>query len=286
MKEAQRAVIKTLLYAYIWKVGLTVENIWCGLISEKRIMKSDFEKVLQSGVVDKKGNLFFLKNKKYTNPISSQESFRKLTKAKKIVEKLSRVPSILMIGVSGSTAHMTARAKDDIDLFVIVENNTLWISRMILVIFLELLGVRRRKLSSKIKDTICLNMIIERNSMVFGKQRRDVYTAYEIVRLIPLFQRDRIYEKFLQKNRWVSDFLINASADKKSSNILSKKNSVIPTRTLSFFNNFAKVFQLWYMKPYTKKEIVSDTLLAFHPFDYRVHILREYDRKLKEYEFD
>lgn len=286
MTDVQKAVVKTLLYFSLWKVGLEEDALWLSLISSKRIKHVDFKHALKSGIVKKRESLYFLKNKKYGKPADKNESIKKIIRAKKIAQKLSLIPSVLLIGVSGSVSHMSAKVEDDIDFFVVVENKTLWISRMLITIFLELLGVRRRRASHKVKNTICLNMIVERSGVVFSKQRQDIYTAYEIVRLVPLFERGNFYKEFLQKNRWVKDFLFNAFTIENRFEILSKKTSVPSGKFLSYFNGFAKVLQIWYMKPYRKKEIVSDTFLAFYPFDYRVHILREYDRKLKEYEFD
>jgi hypothetical protein len=39
------------------------------------------------------------------------------------------------------------------------------------------------------------------------------------------------------------------------------------------------------MKKHITKESISNNFLAFHPFDYREHVLNNYKRKIAKYEY-
>lgn len=283
MEEVKKAIYATLLYADIFKTGIEKDNLWLYLISQNKIKKSDFQRVLINGEFQHQNYFYALSSAKKIKA-SSRESVRKLAIASTVCRKLSFIPTVCFIGISGSTAFFHAEKKDDIDLFIIAENNSVWITRLLLVLLLEFLGIRRKKTDSKVMDKICLNMLIERKEMTFNKERQDVYTAHEIVRMIPIFQRANTYKKLLGKNKWVLSFLPNAFSVRNNISILrSKKTNSSLVKACKMFNSMAKFIQFLYMKKHKDTEVITDSFLAFHPFDYRVHILREYDKRKRKY---
>jgi len=46
---------------------------------------------------------------------------------------------------------------------------------------------------------------------------------------------------------------------------------------------FCKTVQLWYMKKHRTNEVISDTMLRFHPKDARIWIKREFAKRLARY---
>lgn len=129
-------------------------------------------------------------------------------------------------------------------------------------------------------------MIVSEEAILFTKKKQDIYTALEIVRMIPLFQRNNIYTHFLHTNSWVYSFLPNARKKKyvpKSAISFSEGIDTILIFLCGFFERPARSFQLWYMKHDRTKEKISDYLLAFHPFDYHRYVLREYQKRLKQF---
>ncbi len=175
---------------------------------------------------------------------------------------------------------------DDIDFFVITKKNTLWLTRLLLIFVLKLIGRHRGRLDRKVSNKVCLNMIMEESKLEFGKERQDLYTAHEIVQIVPLFQRESTYSRFISANEWVGKYLANASEltqDKKIWKKKKKTKAAFNTPLLTALEFFAKKIQYWYIERHKTHETISDKLLAFHPFDYREAVMQAYYKRLKKY---
>ena len=86
---------------------------------------------------------------------------------------------------------------------------------------LIILGVYRNKNSKRFKDKICLNLILDEDRMSFENQ--DLFTAHEIVQLLPVFEKDKTYQKFISANKWVKEYSAKL-ASKSKTNFHPKKN--------------------------------------------------------------
>lgn len=275
------SILKTLVYSDIFDFPLTKEEIWKFLIG-KKIDKKTFEKELEATPLGCNSKFYFLSQREEIVEKRNKKkeiSQEKIKIAKKIIEKLSFVPTVLLIGISGGLALENSKEKDDIDLFVITRLNTLWITRLLLVLLLILMGQYRGR-GKKESQKICLNMLISEKALMFEKDRQNLYTAHEIVQLKPIFNRSNTYKKFITANHWVKKFLPNAVGriTNYESRIKERKNP------LFIFEKVAKLVQLIYMKRHRTREVISDHFLAFHPFEYKNYVLEEYNRRLRKYE--
>lgn len=287
------AILKTLIYSDIFDYPLTKEEIWRFLIG--RVDRALFEKDLISFTPlrwKRKYGYYFLLGREeiIEKRIERQkESQKKLDLARKIIQKLSLVPTVLFIGISGGLALENSGEADDMDLFVITSKNVLWITRLILVFLLKLMGQyrgRRNPPAGGESQKICLNMLIDEEVLMFEKDRQNLYTAHEIVQLKPMFDRDNTYNKFLSANNWTDTFLPNGS-DMRILRYKDTKNdslNILISRYLNIFEPFAKAVQLWYMKKHRTKETIKNHFLAFHPFEYKEYVLKEYNKRLRQYE--
>ena len=285
------AVLKTLIYSDIFDYPLTKEGIWKFLIG--RVDRALFEKDLISFTPsrwERKNGYYFLSGREEVvekRIKRKKESGKKLDFARKIIKKLSRIPTVLFIGISGGLALENAEEKDDVDLFVITLKNNLWITRLILVFLLIGMGQYRGR-GKKESQKVCLNMLIDEEALMFEKDRQDLYTAHEIVQLRPMFDRDNTYNKFLSANKWIDRFLPNwrATVGNKTRNYAESFFSFFlrPVLRLSALEHFAKIMQLLYMKKHRTKETVESHFLAFHPFDYKNFVLKEYNKRLNKYD--
>lgn len=287
-------ILKTLIYSDIFDYPLTKEEIWKFLIGRK-ISKESFEKSLKTTVfpLDKwehEKGFYFLSGrgeivKKRIK--RKEESIKKLELAKKIIQKLSLIPTVLFIGISGGLALKNAKKDDDIDLFIIASKGNIWITRLIVVLLLILM-VQYRGRGKKESQKVCLNMLLDESSLSFPKSRHDLYTAHEIVQLKPMFERNNTYNKFLSANKWVAKFLPNAMVRIKNKELRIKVRQENPLfmiyNSLFVFEKLAKILQLWYMKSHRTKETIGDHFLAFHPFEYKNFVLKEYNKRLKQYD--
>jgi hypothetical protein len=109
---------------------------------------------------------------------------------------LARIPWVRMVAVSGSLAVSAAQDGDDIDLFVVTDDGRLWLSRALTIAAGRLSG----------RATLCPNYLVTDSAVELSE--RDLYTAHELVQLVPLFGADT-YAALLERNRWYREFLPN-----------------------------------------------------------------------------
>lgn len=292
--ELTKQCLKTLLYSDIFSVPLSAEEIYKFLITtshtDTKISIENIKNCLKkNSFVKVKNNYYGLKTFSVEEKKELYKvSLKKITIAKTVGRLLIHIPTIQFIGVSGAVSAFSAKKNDDIDLFIICSPETVWITRLMTLFVIQLLGKRRTYKSFLVKDMFCVNMILDSNILRMEKKRQEIYTAHEILQLYPLIQKDSMYKRFIQKNKWTRYFLANAYKD--------AINTVVETKPDTFFQNIflyliyflkleivARKFQVWYMKSKKTNETITDSLLAFHPFDYRNHILNEYNKRIKKY---
>lgn len=281
MRDNQQSLVDAVLYADIFNFALSKIEILkyatgkCTKQDLNYFLKSPPQFIyIKNGFICLKGKNDLISHRVEKTKISKL----KLEKAKKVAALLSIIPSIKFIGLSGAVAVGNSDIDDDIDLFIITESNMIWTTRFITTFFLQLLGKKRSKNKKNSEDKICLNMFIANNSLSFKKDRQDLYTAHEIVQLVPLLDKDNTYTNFIDQNKWVSKFLPNVLLGIKS--ITPESRVFFPRKLLE---KIAKKVQLWYMKKSRTIEVAEDNLLAFHPIDYQKRTLQEFERRKKKY---
>ncbi len=278
-------IIKTLVYADVFDYPLTQVQIWQFIIHNRSISKNHLEKeLLDLGtLVKKKNNLFYLNGRE--NIVSKRTERERYSKKKmiivnKICSYISFIPSVYFIGVSGSLAMQNAKKTDDIDLFIITQENTLWITRFLVLIMLQFFGVRRHRNTTNTTDSICVNMLLDESVLELPEKQQNLYTAHEVAQVMPIFERNDIYNKFLEANLWVRDYLPNSIARVKSPESRVKEREKNPLFILEWV---AKIIQMWYMEKHKTTETISDSFLAFYPSTYYKKILGLYNQRLKVY---
>lgn len=301
LDTARRAVLQTLIYSDLFDYPLTALELWLFLKSKKKVLKSAFEKVM------KENNSLYIKKKVYYCLPDRQEIINKrITRKeisnnkklifKKVVNCFYLIPTIRFVGISGSLALDNAKKTDDIDLFIIVKKNSIWITRITLLSILELMNLRRKPGIKFESNKICVNLMIDECKLALTPDRQDVFTAHEIVQLQPIFSKNNCYQSFILANIWIKKFLPNSlkilSGSKfwtdNSYNKFNKKLSIFFVASYVFYpliilEPFARFFQLIYMADKRTNEYISDSMLAFHPFDQRKYILNKYRLRLGKY---
>lgn len=288
--DSRAAILKTLLYSEIFNYPLKKEEIYNFLISSKKINKHDVYKALDSlkEILKKRDNYFYLSENAIDigkRKIKEDIGIGKIKKAKKIIKKISIIPTIKFIGISGALSMKNSEINDDIDIFIISERGLTWTTRFLVVIFLNILGVYRKKDSINFADKICLNMILDEDSMYFKNKKQNLYVAHEIAQMLPIFNKDKTFEKFIKANDWINNFLPNINIQKKYY-INKKQNTILDlviilSFKLLFIEKILRYMQFIYMRKHISKEIVLNNYLGFHPFDYETYILKEYRNKIK-----
>jgi len=114
---------------------------------------------------------------------------------------LARIPWVRMVAVSGSLAVSAAFDGDDVDLFMVTDDERLWTCRA-----LTILAGRVPSMPGTARPRLCPNFIVAVSTLEL--EDRDVYTAHELVQLVPLVGA-QTYAELLDRNRWYRDFLPN-----------------------------------------------------------------------------
>jgi hypothetical protein len=130
-------------------------------------------------------------------------------------------------------------------------------------------------------------MLLDEDHIRFMEADRNLYTAHEIVQLLPVFNKERTYEKFIEENAWVKNYIPNFEIDRNTN---AYKNNIFDKLIVRIFRiiqleKIAKFLQLNYMKNHKTNEVTRDGILKFHPYDYRTYVLRDFKKKLLRYSF-
>lgn len=154
--------------------------------------------------IENRNGFWFLKGqeKRVEERIAREKiSVGKLKRLQALVGWLRYVPFIRMIAATGSLSLRHGTRGSDWDMFIVLEERALFTGRMILTVFLQLIGKRRH--GKKIVDRACLNYYTGSESLLV--RLRDWYASHEYQVMIPLFQtfsRDSFY----RANGWILEF--------------------------------------------------------------------------------
>lgn len=282
MITKRQASLATLLYADIFDYPLTKSEfiLW----SIKRSVS-----VPKEG--EKQGNFIFLPKRKHlieAREDREQFAFEKWNIAQKAANVLRLIPTIQLIGVTGGLSMNNAKNEDDIDFFFITSVGCLWITRLFAVLIMEVLGKRRRRGETNVKNSICLNMFMTQQNLAVPEAEHDLYTAHEVLQMKPMWARGAAYQKFLSANSWTQRFLPNAWKERTQNTEHNDQHGKILLSSgiwvLRFLEPLARLVQLHYMEKHRTTEVIGDSVVRFHPKDARVWVKRALRIRLKRYD--
>ena len=257
---------------------------------EKEYSKVQVEKIIKilvkNHIVTKQhGYISLVNREEYIGQRREREriSQKKIEKAKQISRWISLIPTVYFIGVTGAVAVGNAGIDDDIDVCIFAKKGTVWVTRLLTTVVVEIVAVRRHPNDREalVSNAICLNMFLAEDALAMPIAKRDIYTAHEVLQMVPLIDKGNIYQEFLKMNTWVERFLPSAwKVVKKHKQKQTPMGYDMMARVLE---RGAREIQKWYMKRRMTKEVVSDTVIRFHPRDARVSTLRNLKKKLESY---
>jgi hypothetical protein len=289
LPPAQQAILTTILYSDIFSFPLTKEELWKFLISEEKISRVDFERSLLGlkELVIYSDGYYCLKNRQkiiLQRMKNLPEVVKKMELAKRAAEKLSHIPSVLFIGISGGLAVKSVDAKDDIDFVIITKKNTLFTTRFMIIAVLESLGIRRSRTQKETANTICVNLMFDETVLSWFGNKKDIYTAREIGQLQPVFERDDMYSRFMKENIWIRQFLPNISRSHFLLQSSGKKKYDTPSWLWinPLTESLQRLSQMSLMKRHQTREVMTKHILALHPNDYRLFSLNKLRLKMRQ----
>ena len=250
------------------KISIAYHNIFDYPLNFSDLMKWKANEDLTIGsnltIVSKNG-FYFISGKEtsiYKRQLHNRISKRKMAIATKAANILSFLPTIKMIGITGSLAMENSNEESDIDLMIVTKGGSLWTTRAFAYLLISLFGIKKRSPLDKIQmDKLCLNIWLDENDLTWGKKDRNIYTAHEIAQVIPMINKNKTYEKFLSDNKWVLKFWPNAVKIRNSKFAVQKSKQNI-------FEKLAFKLQYQHMKSKISREVVTKTRALFHPQDW------------------
>ncbi len=273
------ATLATLAYADIFDFPLTAEEL-----TRWAIIKGIS---FRTRGLQQKGGFFFLRGRSRLVSVRmsrKQEQERKWRIARRAARRLAFIPTIQLVGVTGGLAMNNAQASDDIDIFIITSSGTIWISRLLAVLCMDAVGLRRKPVARDIANKICLNMFVSEEGMGVPTHEADCFSAHEVLQMQPLWEKAGTYKKFLRANRWVRSYLPHAWIAALRTRVPAVHRTPLPVLVIFRLLEFpAKHIQLWYMKRRRTNEVISDTMLRFHPKDARQWVKRKLSARLSCY---
>jgi len=281
------SILKTLKYSDHFGFPLTVSEIHQRLISQTTHSKEQVIKSLESMVknnqIQRSGEYYFLPGKiklvtaRQNNLKSSKPQ---LARVKQLAHKLSQIPFVKAIYLTGSLAMNNSKTDSDIDFMIITKEGRLWTTRFILTLYTSLLGLRRTPGSRKNAGKLCLNLYLTPESYVLPAHKQSLYTAYELIQAVPVYDPEGTRTALLAANPWIKKFLANFNLPSRfdqSERTLLKRNSRLQAEEgpaaagrrvlMGTIENLLFNLQYLYMRPKLTREYITINSAFFHPHD-------------------
>lgn len=300
-KDLDEAVLWTIAWFMVLNYVPTLEEIECFLLG----MKADLFQIEHA--LDKNINISNSTsgNKKYyyLNDFKDLVNYRfyqekisqKLwAKVKRSAKIFARSPNLQFVGVGNTLAFGCPDKNSDIDLFVTTKKNYIWSGRFALTFSLHWRGLRRH--DKKIAEKFCLSFFANENKLNFAEltYKNDIYLAFWILTLVPIFDAKNFYGQFLTENLWALDFFPNYKpAYHNSIRSRSFIDKCFYFLGCLLFNQITeKLLKLWLCKRAKKKNekstkkasiVISDEMLKFHEYDARKDFLNDWKKIIKKY---
>ncbi len=224
--------------------------------------------------IQRSGEYYFLPGKsqlvteRQNNLISSTPQ---LVRVKQLAHKLSQIPFVKAIYLTGSLAMFNSKTDSDIDFMIITKEGTLWTTRFILTLYTSLLGLRRTPGSRKNAGKLCLNLYLTPESYSLPIHKQSLYTAYELIQAVPVYDPSDPRTALLAANPWIKNFLINSITRVDPLLILDKGSTLsVPARPGHIGQVLERLLfklQYLYMRPKLTCEYITINSAFFHPND-------------------
>ena len=307
-------IVNTVVYFDLFDYPLTANEIFHYLYTGGMVGSSYFLLEIEDNlnhnpklkkIITGCGGFYFLKNRQEIIQTRLQryglaeDKYKIVLRALKLIKFL---PFIKFIGICNSLAYRNAKKESDLDLFIITTKGRLWLTRLILIFIITILG--RRPPKHKVKDKLCLSFYTTEDNLDLQPIKivtDDVYLVYWLATLMPVYERDNFYDKFLSANLWLKKYLPNWQpkslgyryrvADSNFSSFSFKLKEKFWGQALG--DKAEKLAYNWqYAKMAQNKKdiavskhnwvIINDKMLKLHENDRRQEYLDKFELKRKE----
>jgi hypothetical protein len=307
LSPTEFTILKTLVYFNLFNYPLTLFELWQNLpttnthLSTPFLLEEEIKKnKLLNQLLDFEDGFYFLKGKKNIithRQINYREALKKFRRAKWIANFLKYIPFIRSIIICNSLAYANPSESSDIDFLILVEPGSIWRTRALSILLTEIFASRPKK--NKTKDAICLSFfsIYSQNFESLKLQPEDSYFDWWMTKLLPIYDREKTFEKFEESNRWINKLRPNALLALISKRFRIKEIRPGLRKILEILLSFpsprlgeriSQTIQMWHL-PKELKEIanrdtrvvLNNNILKFHLNDRRDYYQKQLESQLK-----
>ncbi|MDD5043912.1 MAG: hypothetical protein PHD51_04665 [Patescibacteria group bacterium] len=220
--DATKSILIPLVYFDIFDYPLTLMEVWEFSFGQGISLNQTEEalsRLKEKGILESREGFFYLANRA-GNVSRRRERYliaeRKFKKAKKFSRWLRFAPGVRGVAVCNTLAYSNSPEESDIDFFIIAAAGKIWSARFWSVILSKFFGGRPR--AGKTRDTLCLSFFATADNLnletitsplLKNKWFGDIYLIYWLNKISPLYQEDKVFEKFFQDNGWLREYLPN-----------------------------------------------------------------------------
>ena len=226
-----------------------------------------------------------------------------MDKIREVADKIALEYQPEKIILFGSFAWGTPNKDSDIDLFIVIEQGHIWLSRFLITMLLSIFRLRRTK--KKINDRLCLSFYVTDKNLDLSRisiDGEDIYLAYWLSNLTPVYDPQNLLKRIVKENVWATETLRHFGNVYNMGQLwrVEKLN-----RMAGFVNFFEKIWSTEYgnlledqarsiqMSKMRKNKsvqdeqdtrvVINDEMLKFHENDRRKLYRQKWQEKCIEY---
>lgn len=310
MNSVQTAILQTLAYFDVFHTPLTSEEVHA-LLWKKKATLDDVQGRLQELLAEKriksKEGFFVLPGR---DDIVDRRQMAiplidtKLKIASKASKRIRWIPFLEAVFVCNTVASASASEDSDIDVFIVIRKGRLWITRLLITLTLSLYRMRRHK--EHVANKICLSFYVTDAHLNLSDvtiDEPDIYMAYWIAQLIPIYDPKNIRAEMLKENKWVKQYLPQALGAYRMHPMFRVEDKGFSKKIKRMFETMwgsvygdmiekqakqaqEKKMAMNFSSVKDEKDtrvVIDDTMLKFHENDRRAYYREEWRKRLQKY---
>lgn len=287
-------IIKPIVFLDIFSYPVTPYELWRFLDKkyDLGLVINLADDLVKKKILDFKHGFYFLNGQDdLINIRRARYNYtqHKLKIAKRFGRLFSLFPSVRLVAAANLIGGYNLRLNSDIDLFIVTKPRHIWLTRLFCAGLAQILHSRPTK--NYKKNKICLSFYVTTQAINLKNLEldgSDPYFYYWKLGLIPLFDRQNTWLKFLEKNNL-------ASYNKNRLDIFKDVHGdyeIKDKKAITFFyflEKIAKKFQLKIMSKELKQAesenkgvLISDDVLKLYLKDRRLDFLDKFNLKIHE----
>jgi len=213
----EKAIIETLSWFDVFDTPLTKEEVhtWLWKCDASSVdVANTLERLHEQGSIGYAHGLYTLKGREEIigkRQLSIPIIDTKMDIAKKAAKRLRWIPFFRAMFVCNTVASSSASHCSDIDVFIVIRKGRIWLTRFFITVTLTVFGMRRNK--KHVANKICLSFYVtdeHLNVSDVAIDAKDIYLAYWIDQLIPVYDPENLRADIMKANSWAHIFLPNA----------------------------------------------------------------------------